>query len=82
MNDAGKGIANMFTVYLTGRYIRQYHDDKLEARKMFAIGSVIIGCSFVANYLLSLLVRGGLAHFLLLHVTIRLLFTLAVFSFS
>ncbi len=63
MNDSGKGIANMFTVYLTGRYIRQYHDDQLEARKMFAIGSVIIGCSFGINYILSLLVKDGIGAF-------------------
>lgn len=63
MNDSGKGIANMLTVYLTGRYIRQYHNDKLESRKMFVIGSSIIGCSFIVNYILSLLLKGGTGTF-------------------
>ena len=59
MHDSGKGIANMFIVYLTGKYIRKYHDGKMNTSRLMATGLIIIGCSFTFNYVLSVIIKGG-----------------------
>lgn len=55
--DAGKGVANMLLIYLIGRYIRLYRDEKYDQKKLLAAACGAVLVTFFLNMALSL-VRG------------------------
>lgn len=59
MGDGGKGFANMLLMYLIGRYIRLYWNEKPHSlKKTIALGAGVILLGFILNLVLTL-VRGG-----------------------
>lgn len=58
MGDNGKGFANMFFLYLLGRYIKMYYDDIKISRKHIVIGFASVLGGFGLNLILTL-IRGG-----------------------
>ena len=59
MKDSGKGVLNMFLLYLIGRYICKYKNTMVNIKKnwMLFTGAMIVGIS--VNCVLTLLKKGG-----------------------
>lgn len=58
MNDSGKGVFNMFLIYLIGRYIRKYDLEIKEGVKTVGLAILLLGIEFALNYGLSM-IKGG-----------------------
>lgn len=59
MEDSGKGLANMLTVYLLGRYVHKYHDEIRSAMKTLIVAFAAIFIIFTVNLTASYVTVNG-----------------------
>ncbi len=62
VGDRGKGVINMFIVYLIGRYIKKYRDCDYSLKKLVMWLIIVIGSGTAINSLLTFIVKksGGM----------------------
>lgn len=58
MGKTGKNVANLFLIYMIGRYIYIYIPEKLEIKKLLAAGTALFVIEYGLNYLCSLFIKG------------------------
>jgi len=63
MGDGGKGIANMLTAYLVGRYIRIYYDEKKSVLKLLGLAFITVVIGFLGNLAWAIVMNGGVGAF-------------------
>ncbi|GAA0798373.1 hypothetical protein GCM10008910_22810 [Faecalicatena orotica] len=59
MGDRGKGLMNLFLIYLIGVYIRKYFDTKLNIGKLIVGGTLIYLITVLLNLLVSVVLSEG-----------------------
>ncbi|WP_027206778.1 acyltransferase family protein [Butyrivibrio fibrisolvens] len=59
LDDRGKGIINMFTVYLIGRYISIYETDDIDRIKLIKLVISCITVEIILNHLCSVVIKNG-----------------------